>query len=124
MLNAVAFVGAFDETSFLLVGTGMLVALLVIQILWAYRASSGSPTADEKRTQAESEGAETATGEGAGSTDTTISTNTADTEMVTCPECSKPTEAEYRFCRNCAEDTGKSYVGSRGDDGSNRSGFL
>jgi len=44
--------------------------------------------------------------------------------MVICPECSQPTEAEYRYCRHCAEDTGKSYVGSGGDDGSSRSGML
>ena len=99
---------ALDEPSFLVMGTGLLVFLLVLQILWSYRkrASSGS-------------------GSGSGSpVADTESAPGAKVGMMLCPECEEPTEAEYRYCRHCVEDTGRSYVGSGGDGESSRSGML
>ncbi|MDZ7687382.1 MAG: hypothetical protein U5J64_01445 [Halobacteriales archaeon] len=94
----------FDGTSFLLIGTGLLVSLLVIQIIWTYQNTTGSGSASAS-----------------GAMDSTPASGDG---MVPCPECSKPTEAEYRYCRHCAEDTGRSYLGSSGAGDSNRSGML
>jgi len=77
---------SLDEASLLLMGTGLLVSLLVLQMLWSYRKRSRS-------------------GSDAGS-------------------APKPTEAEYRYCRHCVEDTGRSYAGSGGDGESSRSGMF
>ena len=107
-MAATSLMESFDGTSVLMIGTGLLVSLLVIQILWAYRNRTGSGSVPASGV----EGVEVEAGSVDGAT------------MVLCPECSEPTEAEYRYCRNCAEDTGKSYIGSPGDGDSNRSGIL
>lgn len=114
--NAVGMLEALDETSFLLMGTGLLVTLLLLQILWSYRrksrsgsgSNSGRSGSVSRTAEGETDYEESETGEG----------------MMLCPECGEPTEAEYRYCRHCVEDTGKSYVGSGGDGESSRSGMF
>jgi hypothetical protein len=104
-LSELPVVEGIDTSSLLLAGTLFFLAVFALQILWIYRrgSSSGSASgAEAAETEAEASGE----------------------PMVVCPECSEPTEAEYRYCRNCASDTGRSYVGSRGDGDSNRSGML
>lgn len=100
---------AFDDTSFLLIGTGLLVSLLVLQVFWFYRRSKGS-SAEPAPPAAEAP--------------TAPKGDAPDKDMMLCPECGNPTEAEYRYCRHCVEDTGRSYAGSRGDGESSRSGML
>jgi hypothetical protein len=99
-LSAVPFEG-FDTDSLLMAGSLLLVSLLLIQIILLYRRRSSTGT---------SAGRPAETGDADG--------------MVVCPECSEPTEAEYRYCRHCASDTGRSYIGASGDDGSKGSGML
>ncbi|MCX2818911.1 hypothetical protein EGH25_06055 [Haladaptatus sp. F3-133] len=91
----------FDTDSLLMVGSLLLVSVLLVQIALIYRRRSSSDPPQPNPAEA---------GDGEG--------------MVVCPECSQPTEAEYRYCRYCASDTGRSYIGSRGDDSSNGSGML
>jgi hypothetical protein len=107
MLNSVdGLSGALGETPFLLMGVALLAVLVVAQIVWAYRNRTG-------------------TGAGSAPAKTEIETDSdSDGEMMICPECGEPTEVEYRLCRHCAEDTGRSYVGLGGDDGSESSGML
>ena len=101
------FAEGLDTTSLLLAGSLFLFSILLVQMIWVYRRRSSSPILSS-----ETDGNEAVEAEG------------TEDDMVLCPECSQPTEAEYRYCRHCASDTGRSYVGSRGDDGSNRSGML
>jgi rubredoxin len=96
------FAEVFDTQSLLVAGSLFLFSVLLVQIIWVYRRRSGSQSRVLRP----------------------AATDDADDDMVICPECSEPTEAEYRYCRHCAGDTGKSYVGSRGDDGSKGSGML
>jgi hypothetical protein len=110
MLEPIAssFTEGIDETSLVLGGVLFLVSLLMIQAIWAYRNGAffgrgNSAPPPEVPDEDEADAGE---------------------EMVVCPECSEPTEAEYRYCRHCASDTGKSYIGSKGDDGSSSSGML
>ncbi|MDY6776303.1 MAG: hypothetical protein SV253_09595 [Halobacteria archaeon] len=44
--------------------------------------------------------------------------------MAPCPECDEMTEAQYRYCRNCASDTGTEYTDDPGVDGSDSSSML
>lgn len=122
--SVVAFVDSFDETSFLVVGSFLLLSLLLVQVVWAYRNGTSQAGAG-RRTQKAADDTHDVPTE-AFETDTDVrDEDVADSDdMIICPECERPTEAEYRYCRNCAGDTGKSYVGSSGDDGSNRSGML
>ncbi|MFP4174424.1 MAG: hypothetical protein ACLFSW_01425 [Halobacteriales archaeon] len=93
----------FDTNSLLLAGSLFLFSLLLVQIIIVYRRRSSSPSAVmSAETDAE----------------------TDDTPMIVCPECSQTTEAEYRYCRHCASDTGRSYIGARDDDSSKGSGML
>jgi len=103
-VSGLPFGEGFDTNSFLLAGSLFLVSLFLVQILWVYRNRS-SGTREVRAADTDTEDAE-------------------DTRMVVCPECSQPTEAEYRYCRHCASDTGRSYVGSRGEGGSKGSGML
>lgn len=107
---------ALDETSFLLMGTGLLVTLLLLQILWSYRRNtrSGSGSGSDRS------GSGSRTAEG----DTDHEEAETTEGMMPCPECGEPTEAKYRYCRHCVEDTGRSYVGSGGDGESSRSGMF
>jgi hypothetical protein len=106
-VSGLPFGEGFDTNSFLLAGSLFLVSLFLVQILWVYRNRS-SGTREVRAADTDTEGADAAD----------------DTRMVVCPECSQPTEAEYRYCRHCASDTGRSYVGSRGEGGSKGSGML
>lgn len=106
MMSVNGFAGVLDETPFLLIGVFLLAALLFVQILWAYRNATRSV---------------------AGPAPTNLEPNSSpelDDGMMICPECGRATEVEYRLCRHCVEDTGRSYVGSGGDGGSRSSGML
>lgn len=97
------FAEGFDTQSVLLAGSLFLFSVLLVQIIWLYRKRSTSTSGAIRSSETSAD---------------------EDGDMVICPECSEPTEAEYRYCRHCASDTGKSYVGSRGDDESKGSGML
>jgi hypothetical protein len=103
MTSVGAFPDAFGETPFLMIGIVLLAALLVVQILWAYRRRKNS---GNDRVPLEPE------------------LSSTEDRMMTCPECGEETEVEYRLCRHCVEDTGRSYIGSGGDGGSRSSGML
>jgi hypothetical protein len=105
MMSVDGFAGVLDETPFLLIGVVLLATLLVVQVLWAYRNATGS-------------------GAGPVATPEADSASELDDGMMVCPECGRPTEVEYRLCRHCVEDTGRSYAGSGGDGGSRSSGML
>jgi len=140
MINTVsqtAFAEGFDGASFLFVGVALLLTILAAQILWSqYKKSSPRSRepleesdsnrrpesgADSSSTLEETEHDESQRGEPRPGDSEECE---FDGEAIRCPQCSKPTEAEYRFCRHCAGDTGKSYVGERGDDGSSKSGMF
>jgi len=134
------FAEGFDETSFLLAGVALLLVLLAAQILWAqYNRKRGARSRDSgpvHRGEETEGGPEMGEGmeakrvpagdgeEGRGFGDVDSEEYEFEGEAVRCPECARPTEAEYRFCRHCASDTGKSYVGGGNDDGSSRSGMF
>ena len=108
MMSVDGFAGVLDKTPFLLIGVFLLATLLVVQIIWAYRNATGS-------------------GAGPVSANPEPGSDSAselDDEMMVCPECGESTEVEYRLCRHCVEDTGRSYAGSDGDGGSRSSGML
>lgn len=108
---------SLDEASLLLMGTGLLVSLLVLQMLWSYRkrSRSGSDAGSAPKTSGVEGDHESHDDHGGAG---------VDGEVMLCPECGKPTEAEYRYCRHCVEDTGRSYAGSGGDGESSRSGMF
>lgn len=114
--DTVGLLEALDETSFLLMGTGLLVTLLLIQILWSYRRNTRSGSGSNSSRS----GSVSRTAEG----ETDYEEDETSDEMMLCPECGKPTEAKYRYCRHCVEDTGRSHVGSGGDGESSRSGMF
>lgn len=118
--SVVAFVDSFGETSFLVVGSFLLLSLLLVQVVWAYR--NGASEAQERGDTVPDDTPESGVSDA--ETQADVTEETSEDGMIICPECGQPTEAEYRYCRNCAGDTGKSYVGSSGDDGSSRSGML
>lgn len=83
----------FSLRSYLMLAVATFVILMVIQVVWSFVQSRRNAGGQEH----------------VGGED----------EMVACPECGEPTERMYRFCRNCASDTGKRYASRFGSDGSN-----
>lgn len=89
--------GSIGKISLVFLGIGFLLSFILVQFVWRHLRRDGRDVSPE---EAEAN------------------------SMIICPECGNPTEKEYRFCRNCAGDTGKGYVDMVEPDDSSQSGMF
>lgn len=91
---------AFDGSGYLVFASALLFGLLAFHVAWVAsqrRRGGGSQQPPEK---ADEEG------------------------MVVCPECSQPTEADYRYCQHCVADVGGGFVDLGEGGGGESSGMF
>ncbi len=94
-------ISAFDESSYLVFGFALLFGLMAFHLAWMVSQRGGREgRANQEPVSADEEG------------------------MLVCPECQKPTEADYRYCRHCVSDVGGRFVDFGDGEGGERSGMF
>ncbi len=96
-----ALATAFEESSYLVFAFALMFGLMAFHIAWMAK-NRGERRNQEKGQPVDAE----------------------EDGMVVCPECSSPTEVEYRYCQHCVADLGSSFVDLGGEDGGERSGMF
>lgn len=90
----------FEESGYLVFASALLFGLLAFHLVWM-----ASQRRDGVQERAEPESAD-------------------EEGMVVCPECSQPTEADYRYCQHCVAEVGGGFVDLGEGGGGERSGMF